>query len=61
MRLLRKVMACYNIGMGIARACSDPKMKRISERVLKLSLQPRPLDKPRGENASKLSRCNAKT
>ena len=57
MRLLREVMACQNVEMGIARACSDPKMKWILEIITRRSLQPCPLDRPRGENESKLSRC----
>ena len=42
--------------MGIARACSDEKMERILERIMRRSLAPCPLDEPRGENESKVSR-----
>ena len=56
MRLLRGAVACQNIEIGLSRACLDQKMRRILERILSCSLQPRPLDKHRGENESKLSR-----
>ena len=43
--------------MGIVRVYLDLKMKRIVERLMRRSLLPCPLGKPRGENESKLSRC----
>lgn len=57
MRLLREVMACQNIEMGLSRACSDQKRKGILGRYLSRSLPPCPLNKHRGENESKLSTC----
>ena len=57
MRLLRGAMACQNIEMGLSRACLDQKLRRILERMLSCSLQLRLLDKHRGENELKLSRC----
>ena len=57
MRLLREVGVSEYNKMAIVRAYLDLKVERVIEKLMRRSLQPCPLDKPRGENESKLSRC----